>query len=91
MPVARLLAAGDDSHSGRAKHLRNRGAECVTHLRGFHGNLSVDNHIMAKIAEVLEHKTLAMVKQYSHLSDHHVSSVVSKMNEKILGGWTTGA
>jgi hypothetical protein len=42
--------------------------------------------VMAEIAEVLEHRTLAMVKQYSHLSDHHVSSVVSKMNEQIFGG-----
>lgn len=47
--------------------------------------LAMGGASMAEIAEVLGHKTLAMVKRYSHLSDHHVSSVVSKMNEQIFG------
>lgn len=37
------------------------------------------------IAEVLGHKTLQMVKRYSHLSESHVSSVVESMNSKIFG------
>jgi integrase len=37
------------------------------------------------IAEILGHKTLQMVKRYSHLSNDHVSSVVSKMNDQIFG------
>jgi site-specific recombinase XerD len=41
---------------------------------------------LAEIAEILGHKTLAMVKRYAHLSDGHVSSVVASMNEKIFGG-----
>lgn len=40
---------------------------------------------LAEIAEVLGHKTLAMVKRYSHLSESHASNVVSRMNEKIFG------
>ena len=40
---------------------------------------------LAEIAEVLGHKTLAMVKRYAHLSESHTSNVVSKMNEKIFG------
>jgi hypothetical protein len=41
---------------------------------------------LAEIAEVLGHKTLSMVKRYSHLSDSHVSNVVTSMNAKIFGG-----
>jgi integrase len=37
------------------------------------------------IAAVLGHKTLAMVKRYAHLSDQHVSQVVTRMNESIFG------
>lgn len=40
---------------------------------------------LAEIAEILGHKTLAMVKRYAHLSESHVSKVVSNMNEKIFG------
>jgi integrase len=38
------------------------------------------------IAEILGHKTLAMVKRYAHLSDSHISSEVASMNAKIFGG-----
>ncbi len=47
--------------------------------------LAMGGASMAEIAEVLGHKTLAMVKRYSHLSEHHVSGVVSKMNEQVFG------
>ena len=36
------------------------------------------------IAEILGHKTLAMVKKYSHLSDDHIAGVVESMNDKIF-------
>ncbi|MGZ8136631.1 MAG: tyrosine-type recombinase/integrase [Methylococcaceae bacterium] len=48
--------------------------------------LAMNGASLAEIAEVLGHKTLAMVKRYAHLSDGHVSSVVSSMNAKIFGG-----
>lgn len=38
-----------------------------------------------EIAAILGHKTLAMVKRYSHLSESHVAGVVSRMNAKIFG------
>jgi integrase len=38
------------------------------------------------IAAVLGHKTLAMVKRYTHLSDRHVRDVVARMNESIFPG-----
>jgi len=41
---------------------------------------------LAEIAEVLGHKTLSMVKRYSHLSEAHTASVVEKMNRAIFGG-----
>lgn len=40
---------------------------------------------LMEVAEILGHKTLQMVKRYAHLSEPHVSSVVERMNEKILG------
>lgn len=39
---------------------------------------------LAEIAEVLGHKTLAMVKRYSHLSEAHASNIVEKMNTGIF-------
>jgi len=47
--------------------------------------LAMNGATLAEIAEVLGHKTLAMVKRYSHLSEAHVSSVVERMNSKIFG------
>ena len=46
--------------------------------------LAMNGATLAEIAEVLGHKTLAMVKRYSHLSDAHVSQVVERMNAKIF-------
>ena len=46
--------------------------------------LAMNNASLAEIAEILGHKTLAMVKRYSHLSDGHVSSVMESMNAKIF-------
>jgi integrase len=48
--------------------------------------LAMNGANLAAIAEILGHKTLSMVKRYSHLSDGHVSSVVESMNAKIFGG-----
>lgn len=47
--------------------------------------LAMNGASLAEIAEVLGHKTLQMVKRYSHLSDGHVSNVVESMNAKIFG------
>jgi len=37
-----------------------------------------------EIAEVLGHKTLQMVKRYSHLSEAHTTALVEKMNNKMF-------
>lgn len=47
--------------------------------------LAMNGASLAEIAEVLGHKTLAMVKRYAHLSESHTAGVVSRMNEKIFG------
>ena len=47
--------------------------------------LAMNGATLAEIASVLGHKTLQMVKRYSHLSDAHVRGVVTRMNEKIFG------
>ena len=46
--------------------------------------LAMSGATLAEIAEVLGHKTLEMVKRYSHLTDQHTSKVVARMNEKYL-------
>lgn len=48
--------------------------------------LAMNGASLAEIAEVLGHKTLAMVKRYAHLSDSHVSGVVERMNKAIFAG-----
>ena len=47
--------------------------------------LAMNGASLAEIAEVLGHKTLAMVKRYAHLSEAHTSKVVASMNAKIFG------
>lgn len=47
--------------------------------------LAMNGASLMDIAAVLGHKTLAMVKRYSHLSETHVSGVVADMNKKIFG------
>ena len=47
--------------------------------------LAMNGATLAGIAEVLGHKTLQMVKRYSHLSEQHTASVVASMNAKIFG------
>ncbi len=46
--------------------------------------LAMNGATLAEIAEILGHKTLAMVKRYSHLSELHTSDVVARMNDKIF-------
>ena len=47
--------------------------------------LAMNNASLTDIADVLGHKTLAMVKRYAHLSEAHTKNVVSQMNERIFG------
>ena len=47
--------------------------------------LAMNGASTIEIAAVLGHKTLQMVKRYSHLANSHTSSVVTAMNEKIFG------
>lgn len=47
--------------------------------------LAMNGASLAEIAEVLGHKTLSMVKRYSHLSEAHTASVVERMNARFLG------
>lgn len=46
--------------------------------------LAMNGASLTEIAEVLGHKTLAMVKRYAHLSEAHTSSVVESMNNRIF-------
>jgi integrase len=48
--------------------------------------LAMNGASLAEIAEVLGHKTLQMVKRYSHLSHEHTASVIESMTAKMFGG-----
>lgn len=47
--------------------------------------LAMDGASSTDIAEILGHKTLQMVRRYSHLSEAHTKKVVASMNQKIFG------
>ena len=47
--------------------------------------LAMNGATTAEIAAVLGHKTLVMVKRYSHLTDQHVKGVVERTAAKVLG------
>jgi integrase len=47
--------------------------------------LAMDGASSTDIAEILGHKTLQMVRRYSHLSETHTKKVVASMNQKIFG------
>jgi len=46
--------------------------------------LAMNGASLLEIADILGHKTLQMVKRYSHLSEDHKATVLEKMNEKIF-------
>ncbi|MBN2478634.1 MAG: site-specific integrase [Parachlamydiales bacterium] len=46
--------------------------------------LAMGKASLSEIAEILGHKTLAMVKRYSHFSEKHTINVVAKMNDIIF-------
>lgn len=47
--------------------------------------LAMNGATLQEIAAVLGHKTLSMVKRYSHISEQHTAGVVNRMNEAIFG------
>lgn len=47
--------------------------------------LAMNGATLAEIAGVLGHKTLSMVKRYSHISEAHTAGVVERMNNSIFG------
>ncbi len=48
--------------------------------------LAMNGATLAELAEILGHKTLAMVKRYAHLTEAHTAKVVERMNDKLFGG-----
>jgi integrase len=47
--------------------------------------LAMSGATLAELAEILGHRTLAMVKRYAHLTEQHVSAVVGRMNQAYIG------
>jgi len=52
----------------------------------FASELAMSGATLAEIAEAMGHKTLAMVKRYSHLTEGHISKVVERMTSRVFGG-----
>lgn len=48
--------------------------------------LAMNGATTIEIAAILGHKTLQMVRRYSHLANSHTAIVVASMNKKIFGG-----
>jgi integrase len=83
------------STSGKPIHIRNAWDAAIKEAKidDFHfhdlrhttaSDLAINGATRTKIAEVLGHKTLQLVKRYAHLSEAHTSSIVAKMNNKIF-------
>jgi integrase len=47
--------------------------------------LAMNGASLLEIADILGHKTLQMVKRYSHLSEGHTAAVLERMNKKVFG------
>jgi integrase len=47
--------------------------------------LAMNGASLLEIAEILGHKTLQMVKGYSHLSEDHKADVLERINKKVFG------
>lgn len=47
--------------------------------------LAMNGATLLEIAAVLGHKTLSMVKRYSHITDQHTSVILEKMTGKMFG------
>jgi integrase len=47
--------------------------------------LAMNGASLLEIADILGHKTLQMVKKYSHLSEDHKADVLERMNKKVFG------
>jgi integrase len=47
--------------------------------------LAMNGASLLEIADILGHKTLQMVKRYSHLSEDHKTNVLQRMNQKVFG------
>lgn len=48
--------------------------------------LAMNGATLAEIADILGHKTLSMVKRYTHIAESHSAKVVAAMNDKIFAG-----
>jgi integrase len=46
--------------------------------------LAMNGATTAEIAEILGHKTLQMVKRYSHLTEQHTAAVLGRMNKSVF-------
>lgn len=50
-------------------------------------NLAMGDASLLEIAQILGHKTMAMVQRYSHLTEQHTANILEKMNEKQFAGF----
>ena len=91
-----VFASDNSSKTGQPFHLDGFWAKAVkaSGLENFRFHdlrhstasyLAMNGASLLEIAEILGHKTLQMVKRYSHLAESHTRGVVADMNRKIFG------
>ncbi len=75
----------------RRKGFRNALKKCNITNFHFHdlrhtaaSSLAMSGKTLSEIAEILGHKTLAMVKRYSHLTKGHTAKVLEDMNSRLF-------
>ena len=74
-----------DAFEGAVKRAGVVNFHCHDTRHTFASYLAMNGASLMEIAEVLGHKTLAMVKRYAHLSEAHTAGVVARMNAAIFG------
>ena len=47
-------------------------------------NLAMNGVPLREIADILVHKSMDMVMQFSHLAENHTAEIIKKMNDKMF-------
>lgn len=81
-----MIASG--AHRTQSKELWSRKKKTSVDYHSTASYLAMNGASLVEIAEVLGHKTLQMVRRYAHLSEGHVTDLVTRLNQKILASHT---
>jgi integrase len=80
-----------EAFEGAVKHADITDLRCHDLRHTAASYLAMSGTSLAETAKVLGHKTLAMVRRYSHLTEGHTRGVVERMNRAAFGEPQPGA